>query len=283
MDFWAGVGNTGSGTPEDGRVQSVCGSRPFLGQFQGPLSASCFYNVCAGLRRPCKTAGCAAGWPEDALEPMFEEFWRAGAPAVGEEGAAGWGEWISAAAAAGPAQPSAAVLEMQRQREAREEREWRRREDRERQQREEREAKERAAAGQGGPAGWSGWDEMAPAIRARFGHSLDTGGLAGQPGAEAASAEAAEAAAQAEPGAPPAAAVRQPSKAADLAALHAGCSRLLLGVVLPGRVHTARLCSKLQARARRAPARKRVGRKPRRARRRRRLWRRSQKKPRRSS
>jgi glycerol kinase len=38
---------------------------------------------------------------------------------------------------------------------------------------------------------WSGWDEMAPAIRARFGHSLDMGGLAGQPGAEAASAEAA--------------------------------------------------------------------------------------------
>ena len=44
----------------------------------------------------------------------------------------------------------------------------------------------------------------------------------------------AEAAAQAEPGAPPAAAGRRPSKAADPAALHAGCSPLLLGTCCLG-------------------------------------------------
>ncbi|KAL4443524.1 hypothetical protein ABPG75_011261 [Micractinium tetrahymenae] len=112
------------------------------------------------------------GWPEDALEAMFEEFWRSGAPMLGQPGAAGWAAWL-AGEPAGSAQAAAvAAAEGSKRRRAREQEEA------------ERERKEQAVVAAGGQqqqqqAGdWSGWEELAPAIRARFGHALSLGGEA---------------------------------------------------------------------------------------------------------
>ncbi|KAL4447355.1 hypothetical protein ABPG77_007388 [Micractinium sp. CCAP 211/92] len=99
------------------------------------------------------------GWPEDALEAMFEEFWRSGAPMVGQPGAAGWAAWM----AGGPAGSAAAAAAEGSKR----------RRERERQDAEAAEAQQ-AQPGQAGD--WSGWEELAPAVRARFGHALDPGG-----------------------------------------------------------------------------------------------------------
>jgi hypothetical protein len=34
------------------------------------------------------------GWPEEALQSMFEEFWRSGAAMLGEPGGCGWSTWL---------------------------------------------------------------------------------------------------------------------------------------------------------------------------------------------
>lgn len=34
------------------------------------------------------------GWPEEALKSMFEEFWRSGAPLLGDPGGHGWSAWL---------------------------------------------------------------------------------------------------------------------------------------------------------------------------------------------
>ena len=103
------------------------------------------------------------GWPEDALEAMFEEFWRSGAPMAGQPGAAGWASWI--AGEPGGATTAAAAAEgSKRRRQRREEAAAEERRQQEQQQ------QQQGAAEQG--TSWSGWEEMAPAIRARFGHSL---------------------------------------------------------------------------------------------------------------
>ncbi|EFN57952.1 hypothetical protein CHLNCDRAFT_142066 [Chlorella variabilis] len=103
------------------------------------------------------------GWPEDALEAMFEEFWRSGAPMAGQPGAAGWASWI--AGEPGGATTAAAAAEgSKRRRQRREEAAEEERRQQEQQQ------QQQGAAEQG--TSWSGWEEMAPAIRARFGHSL---------------------------------------------------------------------------------------------------------------
>lgn len=93
-----------------------------------------------------------AGWPEDALELMFEEFWRSGVPAIGEEGAQGWGQWLSASAQEPPA-PNAPKEASASARE---------------------EVPTAPDTKQPGDAeeGKSAWVELAPAIRARFGHAL---------------------------------------------------------------------------------------------------------------
>lgn len=90
---------------------------------------------------------------------------------VGQPGAAGWAAWM-AGEPAGSAQAAAAAAAEGSKRRREEERhegeaewEWQR---------------QAAAAGgeqtQQGQAGdWSGWEELAPAIRARFGHALNLG------------------------------------------------------------------------------------------------------------
>ena len=123
------------------------------------------------------------GWPDDALLLMFGECWGSGAALAGEPGASGWGKWIEGAAQGRPeddAAEAAAAAERRRQRRERDEV----------RQRSEQEAAAAAAAeeeraGGSGDAGLSGWVELAPAIRARFGHSLDLSAFAAEPAGEA--------------------------------------------------------------------------------------------------
>ena len=143
-----------------------------------------------------------AGWPEEALEAMFEEFWRSGAPLAGFPGAAGWAAWMAGEPAASAAS-AAAGSDRQKKRQQREAE--KKAEAQAKQAAEAAAAKEAAAAGgSGGEAAWSGWDELAPAIRARFGHALRLEGDGDkeaeregqeeqQPGSEAGEAEEGEA------------------------------------------------------------------------------------------
>lgn len=104
---------------------------------------------------------------------MFEEFWRSGAPLVGHApGAVGWGAWMAGS------EPPAATQQRQRLLEA------------------ERQAQQAQQAQQ--QEQQSGWEELAPAIRARFGHALrlDEGVAAEQAaGGEGQGSESGEAAA----------------------------------------------------------------------------------------
>jgi hypothetical protein len=96
---------------------------------------------------------------------MFEECWRGGGALVGDPGARGWGGWLAgepglpepAALAGAQATGAAAAAKAKAQQKKREEAEEAQRAE--------------AAAAAAAPA--SAWEELAPAIRARFGHSLD--------------------------------------------------------------------------------------------------------------
>ena len=103
------------------------------------------------------------GWPEDALEVMFEEFWRGGGHMIGDPGAQGWGAWLDTQASTPvdlDKDAGGGWVEVQVEK----------KEDSLR-------GAEAQHAQQGGPsavpaATLSPWEELAPAIRAKFGHSL---------------------------------------------------------------------------------------------------------------
>ncbi len=115
------------------------------------------------------------GWPEDALEMMFEEFYKnfeaenssslgSTQKILGDAGAAGWGAWISGEDA------SFEDKTIGKEKEEEEPGGWVEVE-------EPAKAKEEkaAAAAAAAAAAVSPWEEIAPAIRARVGHSLKMG------------------------------------------------------------------------------------------------------------
>ena len=115
---------------------------------------------------------------------MFEEFWRSGAPLVGTPGAtAGWGAWLAGEPAAAAAAQAAGAGARRR--------------------REERDAEAQAqqAQQQTQQQEQSGWEELAPAIRARFGHGLRFDGEGNEAAAAEGPAEPSEEEEEAEAGA----------------------------------------------------------------------------------
>ena len=142
---------------------------------------------------------------------MFEEYWLSGAPMIGELGGAGWAAWMAgesplAAAAAAAAAPGSTQRQRRAAQQMQDLDDEAARAGGKQQGGKQTGAQAEGAAGAAAAAaaaaagadgssakGWSGWEELAPAIRARFGHSLQLGG---EDAAEAAAAGEGEEAAE---------------------------------------------------------------------------------------
>ena len=110
------------------------------------------------------------GWPMDALELMFEETWGNSEASmmmmIGDEGALGWGAWVNGEGGGAGDAHSAGRGAVEREEESEEKGGWVEVE------KVPREEEIKIIASPSFSDSKSAWKELAPAIRARFGHAL---------------------------------------------------------------------------------------------------------------